>query len=84
MYDWKGEVGQKMRILKTELEYEIKRKVNITVLYGPNDDEKVAIKGTFWVNTTDIIESLKGVKSGTESWKHKKCYRKTWRKWRKQ
>lgn len=36
------------RMLEGELEIETNRKINIIILYGPSEDEKVAIKDIFW------------------------------------
>lgn len=43
-----------------KLEAESKEKANVIIIYGLNEGERVAIKGIFWMELTEIMEDTKG------------------------
>lgn len=48
------------RILVVQFEVEKQEKLNILILYGPNEDEKAANKDKFWEEVTEIVDDIKG------------------------
>ena len=49
------------RILKVKLESVAKEKVNLIILYGSNEYEKITIKDKFLKEVTDIVENIDGI-----------------------
>ncbi|KAJ8934491.1 hypothetical protein NQ318_012467 [Aromia moschata] len=48
------------RIMLVELNLRKGNKINVLILYGPNEDEKAETKEKFWDEVTTITESVKG------------------------
>ena len=47
------------RILKLEIETDKKQEINITIIYGPNEDDRAAVKDEFWAEVTEIVDNAK-------------------------
>lgn len=48
------------RILKIELNLAKQNRIDILILYGPNDDDKTETKDKFWEHVVEIVEDSKG------------------------
>lgn len=57
LQNWEGHSD---RIITVELKTSEKNTETFVVVYGPNEDEKVEVKNTFWEELTQIIEKCLG------------------------